>query len=163
MHRHHALTQEPMTPEALAAWIKNNAKDHYPHTIREFFTEDEKVAMQKRSTDYTDQIIMLNDSKKLIDEAFTKGNVNEYEATIPETMGIKKLTETRDKLVRELRKGYSEHTVEIYEIPNEDGVMYYFTAAGEIIEERTRNLSQREIKEYFGELFMSNKLRSASN
>lgn len=162
MHRHHALTQEPMTEEALAQWIKNNAKDHYPHTIREFFSEEQKIEMQKNSTDYTGQIIQLNDDMKLLVDAFKKGNHSEYEATIPVTIGLKKLTEARDKTVRHLKKGYSEHTVEVYEIPSEDGFMYHFTNEGEVIEERTRGLTGRQMSEYFGSLFLESRKRAVN-
>lgn len=154
MHRHHALTQEPMTPETLAQWIKNNSKDHFTHTKKNWFTEDEKIEMQRTQSDLTREIIKLNDQKKLITEAFTKGNNAEYEVTVPVTTGTKTLTETRDRICRELDKGYSSEDRTVYAIPcEEDACMYHFDNEGNVVDEMTRPLSQREIREYFGELF----------
>lgn len=162
---HHALeTTETMTIEARAHWIKEVAKETYTHTKKEFFTEDELAEKHRQSTDYTREIIRLTDAKKLIMDAFTKGNDNEYEVSIPETMGIKHLTEMRDQLVRQVDKGYEETTLNIYGIPHEDGNMYYFDIEGNVIEERTRSLSIRERKEFFGSLFMADsEIKKASN
>lgn len=162
MHRHHALTQEPMTPEQLATWIRNNSKEHFTHTTRNFFTPEEKSELQERATNNHREIIKLKDAKKLIDDAFVRGNGSEYEVTIPYTVGIKKLEEDRDRITREVEKGYSEEDKTVYCIPNEDGRMYHFDIEGNLIDERTRPLSQREIRDYFGELFMASRLKAAN-
>jgi len=161
---HHALeTTETMTIEARAQWIKEVSRESFTHTKKEFFTEEEIAEKHKRSTDYTRDIIHLNDAKKLIMDAFTKGNSDEYETTIPQTTGIKSLTEERDRLVREVDKGFIEHTFTIFGVPNEDGQMYYFDIEGNIIEERTRSLSIREKKETFGFFGNETEVRKISN
>lgn len=151
-----------MTPEQLATWIRNNSKEHFTHTTRNFFTDEEKVELQRRSTDNHREVIKLKDTKKLIDDAFIKGNLNEYDTVIPATYGIKKLESDRDRITRELERGFSEADVTVYCIPNEDGRMYHFDIEGNLIEERTRPLSQREIRDYFGELFTASRLKAVN-
>jgi hypothetical protein len=161
---HHALeSTETMTIEAKSQWIKEAARETYTHTKKQFFTEDELSEKHRRSTDYTREIIRLTDTKKLIMDAFTKGNESEYEASIPETIGIKKLTEMSDQSVRQVDKGYEETTLNIYGIPHEDGYMYFFDIEGNIIEERTRTLSIREKREIFGLFIGETELKKVSN
>jgi len=161
---HHALeTTETMTIEARAQWIKEVSRESFTHTKKQFFKDEEISEKHKRSTDYTRDIIHLNDAKKLIMDAFTKGNSDEYETTIPQTIGIKSLTEERDRLVREVDKGFIEHTFTIFGVPNEDGQMYYFDIEGNNIEERTRSLSIREKKETFGLFVNETEVRKISN
>jgi hypothetical protein len=161
---HHALeTTETMTVEARAQWIKEVSRETYTHTRKEFFTEEELAEKHKRSTDLTRDIIHLTDAKKLIMDAFTKGNGSEYDTTIPQTAGIKSLTEERDRLVREVDKGFIEHTFTIYGVPNEDGMMYFFDIEGNEVEERARPLSIREKKETFGLFIGETEVRKISN
>ncbi|HAH37510.1 MAG TPA: hypothetical protein DCL81_13630 [Algoriphagus sp.] len=161
---HHALeSTETMTIEARAQWIKDAARETYTHTKQEFFTEDELAEKHRQSTDYTREIIRLSDTKKLIMDAFTKGNENEYEVSIPQTLGIKHLTEMRDRLVRQVDKGFEETTLNIYGIPHEDGNMYFFDIEGNIIAERTRSLSIREKREIFGLFIGETEVRKVSN
>ena len=162
--KHHALeATETMTIEARAQWIKEVSRESFTHTQKEYFTEEELADKHRRSTDYTREIIRLNDAKKLIMDSFTKGNDSEFDTTIPSTLGIKALTTQRDQLVRQVDKGYEEHTSNIYAIPNEDGFMYFFDIEGNCIEERTRALSIRERKEIFGLFIGETEVRKVSN
>lgn len=139
-----------LTTEARAHWIIDNSKQDLKHTVRDYFTEEELAEKHQRSTELTSEIIELSDLKKQLSDSLTKGSENEFEATIPSTQGIKKLTTQRDALVRIVKKGFEEHDVDIYGIPNEDGFMYFFDVEGNIYEERTKKLSIKEKRAFFG-------------
>ena len=153
--RHHAIKSAPISNNDLAKWLIDVSKEQVTHTAKTFFSESEIAEKHKQSTDMTREIILLNDQKKLIIDAFNKGNNDEFEMTIPETIGINSLVKTRDDLVREVDKGFTEQEFTIYGIPNEDGYMYYFDIDGNEIEERCRPLSTREKSDFLG-LFMNN-------
>lgn len=139
-----------LTIEARAQWIVYNSRQDLKHTARDYFTEEELAVKHQRSTELTSEIIELADVKKKLMDSLTKGSENEYEATIPSTLGIKKLTSQRDELVRIVKKGFEEHDIEIYGIPHEDGFMYFFDVEGNVYEERTKKLSIKERRAFFG-------------
>jgi hypothetical protein len=154
MSRHHAIKSAPIMQEAFKSWLREVSRESFSHTSKTYFTEEEMAEKHRMSTDMTREIIILNDQRKMIVDAFTKGNTDELVVTIPETFGVKKLTEHRDSLVREVHKGYKEETMTVYGIPNEDGMMYYFDVEGNEITERSRPLSIRDKREFIG-LFMA--------
>jgi hypothetical protein len=151
MERHHALTESALTPEGLAAWIKNASKDSFMDERKEFYEPDEISEMEKVATECGTEIMRLNDLKKTFLEMVTKGNAEEYFIMeIPQTVGIKLLTEQRERLYREVHRGYKVVDTKIYAIPNEDGNLYFFDIEGNLVEDRTRKLNQREKNDYFG-------------
>jgi len=148
---HHAIKQtQALTVEARAQWIIDNSRQDLVHTKRDYFSDEELAEKHQRSTELTSQIIELADLKKRVNDSLTKGREEDIEVSIPASLGITKITKQRDELVRIVKKGYSEYDVDIYGIPNEDGFMYFFDNEGNVIEERTKKLSIKERRIFFG-------------
>jgi len=162
MARHFALP-ESITKEALGTWIKQSAKETFTHEKKEYFTEEEISEMESESTKLGREIIKLSDLKKSVTDWLTKGNEEEeIEVPIPVTRGLKTLKNTREELDRKVEKGYEVTETKVYGIPHEDGQMFYFDIEGMLIEERTRSLSHRERREYFG-MFVTGEFGKAAN
>lgn len=148
--RHHALNEAPNTPEMLANWIRQVSKESFTDERKVYFTEEEVAEMEKESTNIGRLIIKLADLKSYVVERLTKGTEEEVEVTIPGNIGLKVLTSRREELDRKVEKGFETIETKIYAIPNEDGNMYFFDIEGNVFEDRTRRLSQRERSEIFG-------------
>jgi hypothetical protein len=148
--RHHALPENIMNPEALAKWIRDASRESFTDERKVYFNEDEISEMEKESTNIGREIIKIGDLKKLVMEKLTKGSEEDLTVDLPANMGLKALTSRREDLDRRVEKGYAIEETKIYAIPNEDGNMYFFDIEGNLIQDRTRKLSGREIRDIFG-------------
>src|SRR5690554_2780381 len=148
--KHHALPETPMTPEMLANYIRQASKESFTDERKIYFNEDEIAEMEKESTNIGREIIKIGDLKKFVVERLTKGTEEDVEITLPGNIGLKVLTQRREELDRKVEKGFDVVDTKIYAIPNEDGNMYFFDIEGNVFEDRTRRLSQREKSEIFG-------------
>jgi hypothetical protein len=148
--KHHALPENILTPESLANWIKEASRESFTDERKLYFTEDEISEMESQSTNIGRELIKLGDLKKLIVDKLTKGNDEDLEVTIPENTGLTELRSRREELDRKVEKGYEVVETKIYSIPNEDGNMYFFDIEGNLVQDRTRRLSGREVRDIFG-------------
>jgi hypothetical protein len=79
------------------------------------------------------------------------GNPEPLTEEIPETKGIKVLKDNREVCEKEVEKGYFVEEVRIYGIPNQEtNTMDFFDIEGREILERSRQLSAKEIRDFFG-------------
>ncbi len=150
MQKHHALPEKPLTPEALANWIREAAKESFKDQTKIYFTPEEVQEMESQSTSLGREIIKMGDLKKFVMEKLSKGSDEDLEITIPEGQGLKAMVEKREALDRKVEKGFDVVETKIFSIPNEDGNMYFFDAEGNIFADRTRKMSAREKQEIFG-------------
>lgn len=143
----------------LKQWLKSNARSIAMHDKRTFYTEEEMEERRKELSDIFIHLKKLKDTKALVAERLREGNDDELLVTIPSTRGVKSLTKTAEEIAGELEKGYYDECFDVYAIPNEiDYTMDYYDEFGNLIEDRVRPLSQKEIFNFFGGLFNAQKL-----
>lgn len=150
MQKHHSLPEKPLTPEALANWIREASKETFKDETKIYYTPEEVQEMESESTCLGREIIKIADLKKYVMDKLSKGSEKDIEITIPEGMGLKTMLELREALDRKVEKGFEVVETKIFSIPNEDGNMYFFDAEGNLFGDRTRKMSVREKQEIFG-------------
>jgi len=136
-----------------------NARSISKHEKRIFYSEEEIEERRKDLSDIYIQLKKLKELKQLVAERLRDGNNDELLVTLPSTLGTKSLTKTAEKIAGELEKGYFDESFDVYAIPNEiDYTMDYYDEFGNLIEDRVRPLSKKEIFNFFGGLFNEQKL-----
>ena len=134
----------------ISNWLKQNAKEQFPDTRREYYDESQVIEMKDTSHKLGVEINQIQTLKSEINTLLVKGNDNEINLDIPETKGIKALAEERVALDTIISKGYETIETTVYGIPAEDGFMYYYDSTGAEDKDRKRKLSSKENAEYNG-------------
>jgi hypothetical protein len=145
----HPSLPKTLTPELLANWLVQNAKEKFKDEQKHYYTEEELIDLKDAAVSAGIEINKLIALKGRICRLLDKGAVEYESLEIYETPGIKALKATREEKETEVESGYKLVSTEIFGIPNQDTKnMDFFDIEGNLIEERTRPLSTREIREY---------------
>lgn len=148
--RHPALPQF-MSAADLPDWIRLNHIEQFTDQRKRMFTEEEKNDFEHESALSGREIKRLTDMKKLIGQLLLKGNDEPQTFTIPATLGTKVLERNRNQNYDLIERGYETEDVTIYAIPSATTkTMEFFTAQGEHVAERSRDMTQRELHLYGG-------------
>jgi hypothetical protein len=137
-------------------WLKNNAKEVYTEEKRYYYTEEELLNFKNTAVKSGIEINNLSTLKAKVSKWLEEGtdkveDDDDLTIDVPHTAGIKELKVRREMCEREVEKGYRSENVKIFGIPNQDdNTMNFFDSQGGIFDERTRALSMKEIREYFG-------------
>ena len=146
----HPALPETMTVEGLADYIKTRALEKYSEEQKVYYTPEEITDLERKISDKNREVLRLSSLQKTITDAIKKGS-EDFEASIPETIGTDALKKGRDNLSQQVEKGY--YTVErlVYGlIYDEDETLEFFDIEGNHIPERSRKLSAKEIDQHIG-------------
>lgn len=148
----HPSLPKGLTPEILANWISQNAKEKFSEEKKYYYTEEELQDFKNRAVNCGIEINSLTKLKKRIARLIDKGNLEYVQVDLLETTGIKSLKTQRENIEEEVERGYNIETIRIYGIPNSDTqMMDFFDIEGNEVAERSRSLSAKEIREYIGQ------------
>jgi hypothetical protein len=146
--KHPSLPQS-LTPELLASWISQNAKEKFTEEKKYYYTEDELNEFKDSAVKSGIELNNLAEKKARLNKIFDNGTPEYINIDITETKGIKALKEEREANERQVERGYKVESIVVYGIPNQDThYMDYFDIEGNEIPDRTRPLSAKEIREY---------------
>lgn len=151
----HPSLPQSLTAETVGNWLTHNAKEKYTEEKRFYYTDEELLNFKNMAVASGIEINNLSSLKakvsKWLEEGTDETEEEELTLDIPVTSGIKQLKAKRELCEKEVEKGYRSENVKIYGIPNQDdNTMNFFDPQGCIYEERSRPLSTKEIREYFG-------------
>lgn len=160
----HRSVPQGKTPEALAAWIKDNAIETKTHISRIELDDDVIRELESKSSKASRAIDRLEKVKEEFMEYLNKGTPTEApesaldepkrlpkDITIPPTKGLKELRANREYADTQLENGYKEEAIEVYMIPYpEESLIVGVTIEGEEFEtgEYTREMSIDEINKH---------------
>jgi hypothetical protein len=148
----HPSLPQSLTPENLGIWISQNAKEKFTEKKIIYYTEDELQDFKNKSIEMGIEIKNLTKQKKKFNALMDKGCEEYIQVDVLETRGIKALKASRELIEECVEKGYYETDIKIYGIPNvETKNMDFFDIEGNIISERSRPLSTKEIRDYLGQ------------
>lgn len=160
----HRCLPQTKTPEALAAWIKENAIETKPHIQRIDLDEYVIAELQAKSSNASRAVDRLEKVKKDFNDILNNGTPTEgaesaleepkhmpFDVTIPPTKGLKALRANREYADTQLENGYKEETTDVYLIPfPEESMIVGVTIEGEEFEtgEYTREMSIEEVNQH---------------
>lgn len=147
----HPCLPKSIDKDLLPSWLKNNAKESYSEEKRIYYTEEEIQSFKDTAVSSGIEINNLLSLKASITKRIEKGDEEDLTIDIPSTLGVKGLKALREDCERQVEKGYRVVHIKIYGIPyQEENSMVFFDPDGVEFTDRTRPLSAKEIREYFG-------------
>lgn len=147
----HPSLPKGLTLEELSLWLKNNAVEQFKDIQKRVYSEEELESYTKEATKSQIEINNIEDLKKKVIDLITKGTRDGEKIEIPSTEGVKFLKTVVRMNLDKVNKGYEEHELEIFGLPNhETEMMDYFDYLGNEIADRSRPLSAREIQKHIG-------------
>lgn len=151
------LIPPTLLPEQTEAWLRNSCKDSFNDEYKHIFEEGDLNEFARESSQRGGELIELDFLAKIVSEAIQKGTEG-IVIDIPETDGVAFLKASRIALDKKVKNGYEMIQRKIYGIPSDEtNEMVYFDAAGNIVLDRCRPLSAKEITDYFGLFAQFNK------
>lgn len=152
----HHLIPATLLPDQVEAWLKNNCKEQFEDELKHIFDEDELNEFARESSRLGGEIIDLTVKLSGVTESIKKGNPVKFFETIPQTIGINALTNQRLDYDTKVKLGYELIKRHIYGLVDFDNeIMIYVDPSGQEAEDRRRELSTKEKREYIGLLMKS--------
>lgn len=146
------MIPDHLTPENLAAWIKEHNVERRNFTMKIEYSEEEIAVFEHKLSERTITLEELEKQKASVNECFAKGT-DERAFTIPETIGIKSLKGGISNLAEKIKVGFEETIVDTYGIPNHETKEIVFVDIEGIIKGNPREMNAHEIDKYTGPLF----------
>ena len=147
----HRSVPQTMTPEMLAQWIKDNAKETVEHVEKVELDEETVHDLEKKSSLASRAIDRLEDIKKTFMDVLKDGTPDRdmpYDVTIPPTAGLKILKANRAFADKQLEQGFREDNTTVYMIPYpEDSLMVGVDIEGYEWPQYTRQMTIEEINQ----------------
>jgi hypothetical protein len=151
----HPSLPKTLTPELLANWLKQNAKEKFTDEQKHYYTPDELAELKDNAVTAGIEINKLGALKGELVKLIDKGCEEYKPYEIYETPGIDALKKTRQRNETAVETGYELVKLEIFGIPNQDTKsMDYFDIEGNEIPDRCRPLSTKEVREYVSQFTM---------
>lgn len=147
----HPSLPKSLTPELLANWLTQNAKEKFREEKKYYYTEDELHEFKDSAVRAGIELNNLATLKSKVNKLLDNGCSEYIQVDVLQTKGIKLLKDDRENNEKEVEKGYRVDVIEIYGIPNQDtSNMDFFDIEGNEVTERCRPLSAKETRDYFG-------------
>lgn len=145
----HAYLPQTLTPENLAAWIKQNSIEQRSHVEEIELTAEEIAEFEHRSSAANRALDKLETQLKSIQEIFKKGTQEPVEIKIYPTKGTETLKANRKFADDQIEKGVREETTLLYAIPvPEKKRIVYVTIEGEEFEQYASDMSKDQLIAY---------------
>ena len=146
----HQLIPPTLMPEQTETWLRTACKDSFNDEYKHIFEEGDLNEFARESSQRGGDLIELDSILKTVTAAIQKGT-DGIVIDIPETDGVAFLKSSRIDLDKKVKNGYEMIQRKIYGIPSDDtNEMVYFDAVGNVVLDRCRPLSAKEITDYFG-------------
>jgi hypothetical protein len=147
----HNCLPNSLTPELLGEWLVKNAREKFTEERKIYYSEEELQEFKDKAVASGIELNNLASLKARVSKLLDNGNPEPLTEEIPETKGIKVLKDNREVCEKEVEKGYFIEEIKIYGIPNQEtNTMDFFDIEGREILERSRQLSAKEIRDFFG-------------
>ena len=157
----HPSLPKGLDAEALGEWLRSSAVETFTDSKKTLLTPEEISGYEHESVVAGREVNRLEDVLAQVRDHVKKGSETKLKITIPATLGVKELTEKRRENDDLVEAGHIMDTVEVFGIPNaQTEKMEYFTIDGELIADRTRDMSAKERHEHLG-MFQNVRERNA--
>lgn len=153
--RHLSLPSH-LSPAELAEYIRKSAVQVFKDTKKRFFTQEQVVDFEHESSGNGREMNRLATILKTVTDHINKGSEEPMTIELPITQGKKNLDTFRKQNDDLVEKGFEEIEFDVFGIPNQiNETIEFFDAEGELYEDRTRPMSEKEKRQYLGTMRMA--------